>query len=196
MWYTNNMKRIIFIIVFVLVALNSVWAQLLPDDPELSLETKPLPPYSVKKVFVNEKFTPFEFIDLNGKKWTNRGEMKRSLLILTGKWALRHDIKKWANHLAYKYANFCDIIWVFNPDGTEFANHRQRFADAMKHFNMAVAVVNDEHAIIGRSLKIEYDIPTIIGITRHNTLAFVYESPMNKTAIDKVEMLMFSRMFR
>ena len=189
------MKKLLLLIAYLLAA-GTAQAQFVADDPELDFSQKSLPPYSIRKININDDFTTFDFIDLKGKRWTNRGELTRPIIILTGKWALRHDIKKWAHHLAYKYTNFCDVIWAFNPDGTSFANHRQKFEDAMKNFGIAIPVVNDEHAIIGRSLKIEYDIPTIIGITRRNTLGFVYESPLNKVAVDKVESLLFTRLFR
>ena len=57
-------------------------------------------------------------------------------------------------------------------------------------------VVIDSHAIIGRSLKIEYDIPTIIGLTRNNTLGFVFESPLNNYAKDRLAKLMFTKLYK
>ncbi|MBR4330998.1 MAG: hypothetical protein IKP71_14250 [Candidatus Riflebacteria bacterium] len=183
------------LLVFFLTS-NICCAQFVDDDPELDIDKKPLPPYSIRKVKTYEDFTNFEFHDLNGRTWTNRNGLERPMLILTGKWALRHDIKKWAHYLAFKYNNFCDIIWVFNPDSTEFANHRERNEKALKDIAIAVPVVIDNHAIIGRSLKIEYDIPTIIGLTRKNTLGFVFESPLNNYAKDRLEKLMFTKLYK
>ncbi len=171
------------------------FAQSAENIPDFDIDKKRLPPYSIRKVKPYEYFTSFEFRDLNGKTWTNRNGLNRPLLILTGKWALRHDIRKWAHYLALKYSNFCDIIWAFNPDSTEYANHRKKNEDALRNFSIAVPVVIDNHAIIGRSLKIEYDIPTIIGLTNNNTLGFVYESPLNNFAKDKLELLMFTKLF-
>lgn len=189
-----NNKLIILIIFFNIFSIS--YAQFVDDDPELDLNKNPLPPYSIRKIKTYEDFTHFEFQDLNGRTWSNRNGLERPMLILTGKWALRHDIKKWAHYLAFKYNNFCDIIWVFNPDSTEFANHRERNEKALKDIAIAVPVVIDNHAIIGRSLKIEYDIPTIIGLTRKNTLGFVFESPLNNYAKDRLEKLMFTKLFK
>ena len=191
----RNNKLILLTALFCIFTSLS-FAQFLEDDPELSIEKKPLPPYSIRKVKPYEEFTHFDFTDLNGRTWTNRNGLNRPMLILTGKWALRHDIKIWAKYLAYKYNNFCDIIWVFNPDSTEFANHKERNEKALKDIYIPVPVVIDSHAIIGRSLKIEYDIPTIIGLTRKNTLGFVFESPLNNYAKDKLEKLMFNKLFK
>lgn len=171
------------------------FCQNIDDVPEFELKNKSLPPYSIRKRKTAEEFTTFEFKDLKGKTWTNRNGLNRPLLILTGKWALRHDIKKWASYLSLKYNNFCDIIWVFNPDSTKFANHREKNEKVLNDFNIAVPVVIDNHALIGRSLKIEYDIPTIIGLTRSNRLGFVYESPLNNVAIEKIEKLIFIKLF-
>ncbi len=183
------------IIVLLLLLPQICFAQFLDDDPEFDVK-KPLPPYSIRKVKTYEEFTTFEFRDLNGRLWTNRYGLDKPLLILTGKWALRHDIKKWAHYLAVKYHNFCDIIWVFNPDSTEYANHRKKNEDALNSFSIAVPVVIDSHALIGRSLKLEYDIPTIIGITKKNTLGFVYESPLNNVAIQRIQNLIFNKLLK
>lgn len=192
------MRKILIssIILAFFLAPNFCCAQFVDDDPDLDINKKPLPPYSLRKVRTYEDFNVFDFTDLNGRQWTNRYGLSRPLLILTGKWALRHDIKKWAHYLAHKYNNFCDIIWVFNPDSTEFADHRERNEKALREFSIAVPVVIDNHAIVGRSLKIEYDIPTIIGLTRQNTLGFVLESPLNNYAKDRLENLMLKKLYR
>ncbi len=187
-------KLSIILLLLMLSATNLCWGQFLDDDPELDIDKSPLPPYSIRKVKTYEDFTIFEFRDLNGRLWTNRNGLERPLVILTGKWGIRQDIKKWAHYLAYKYNNFCDIIWVFNPDSTEYANHKKKNEDLLNKFSIAVPVVIDSHALIGRSLKIEYDIPTIIGITKNNTLGFVYESPLNNAGKNRVDHLMFKKL--
>lgn len=192
----KSKKIILITLLFCSIFFNFCYAQFVDDDPELDLNKKSLPPYSIRKLRTYEDFTPFEFTDLNGRVWTNRKELDKPLLLLTGKWALRHDIRKWAHYLSMRYGSFCDIIWVFNPDSTKYANHKERNEKALRNYAIAVPVVIDSHAIIGRSLKIEYDIPTIIGITRRNTLVFVYESPLNKMAIDRIETLMFTKLFK
>ena len=189
-------KKLTLLTAILIICTSICSAQFVEDDPELDIDKKPLPPYSIRKVKTYEDFTHFDFIDLNGRTWSNRNGLERPLLILTGKWALRHDIKKWAHYLAYKYHNFCDIIWVFNPDSTEYANHRERNEKALKDISIAIPVVIDSHAIIGRSLKIEYDIPTIIGLTRRNTLGFVFESPLNNYAKDRLEKLILNKLFK
>ena len=189
------MNKYIALFLLLFLSSNVCHAQFLDDDPEFDVK-KPLPPYSIRKIKPNEEFTTFEFRDLNGRLWTNRHGLQKPLIILTGKWAIRYDVRKWAHYLALKYSYFCDIIWVFNPDSTEYANHRKKNEDALNNFNIAVPVVIDSHALIGRSLKIEYDIPTIIGITSKNTLGFVYESPLNNIALARIENLIFTKLLK
>ncbi len=159
-------------------------------------EEKPFPPLYVRKVPIGELFTPFEIADLDGKVWTNRPYLKKAVIFITGSWALRHDLRKWAEHISMRYLLAADIIWIFNPCGTEFADHRQRIADAFKDFKTAVPVAVDEHSLIGRSLKIDYDIPTIIGINRLNRLAFCYESPFNQAGQNKLYALVRTRLLK
>ena len=98
------MRKIILssIILALFLSTNLCYAQFAEDSPELDIDRKPLPPYSLRKVRTYEDFNVFDFTDLNGRQWTNRNGLNRPLLILTGKWALRHDIKKWAHYLALK----------------------------------------------------------------------------------------------
>ncbi|MDD3146466.1 MAG: hypothetical protein PHD82_04110 [Candidatus Riflebacteria bacterium] len=162
----------------------------------LEVEEKPFPPFYVRKVPIGEAFTPFEFVDLDGRTWSNRPYLPKAMLILTGSWALRHDLRKWAEHASMRYLLAADIIWVYNPCNTEFADHRKRIEDHFKDFKTAVPVVIDEHSIIGRSLKIDYDIPTIIGIDRFNRLAFCHESPFNKAGQEKLYALVRTRLLK
>ena len=155
----------------------------------LEANDKPFPPFYVRKIAPGDQFTPFELVDLNGKTWTNRTYMSKPLLLITGKWALRHDLRKWAEHLNMNYTMQVDIVWVFNPGSTCFADRRKRSEEAFTTFNPKVPTVIDAHSLIGRSLKIEYDIPTIIGIDKFNRYKFCHESPLNKPGSAKLDAL-------
>ena len=193
-----NSRKICVVALLILFSALSLHSQTLEQELEnLDITRKHLPPYSIRKISIGERFTPFELTDLSGRVWTNRTDLERPLLIITGKWALRHDIKKWARYLSYRYVYYCDVLWVFNPDGTNFANHLEKTEKALGDVNgLAVPVAIDTHAIIGRTLKLEYDIPTIIGISKNNRLAFVYESPLNKVAEQQLEAMIFRRLLR
>lgn len=181
------MKRIILATTMLLMfGLTGAMAQ--------STKEKPFPPFYVRKVPIGAPFTPFEIIDIEGRTWTNRPYPNKAMLIITGSWALRHDLRKWADHISMRYLFVADVLWVFNPGSTEFADHRQRIEDLFKDYKTAVPVAIDEHSLIGRSLSIEYDIPTIVGIDRFNRLAFVHESPFNKPGQDKLYALIRSRL--
>jgi len=184
----GRMKKLLLLLLLVIAAGNGAAA--------LETEEKPFPPLYVRKVSVGDVFTPFEFVDLDGKTWTNRPHIRKAMLILTGSWALRHDLRKWAEHISLRYLFAVDTIWVYNPGGTEFADHRQRIEDKFKDFKTAVPVVIDVHSLIGRSLRLDYDIPTIIGIDRFNRLAFCHESPFNRMGQDKLYALIRTRLLR
>jgi len=162
----------------------------------LDVEEKPFPPFYIRKVAVGGEFTPFELVDLDGKTWTNRPYLQRAIIFITGSWALRHDLRKWAAHISMRYLLTADTIWVFNPSGTEFADHRKRIQEKFCEFSTPVPVVIDEHSLIGRSLRIDYDIPTIIGIDRFNRLAFCYESPFNTIGQEKLFALIRTRLLK
>ncbi len=150
------------------------------NKPTVQAAEKSFPPFYVKKLAPGDQFTPFEIIDLEGKTWTNKGYLTRPMLLITGKWELRHDLRKWAEHLSLNYILQADILWVFNPNAGWFEDRRKRSEDAFKEFSPKIPTLIDSHSLVGRSLKIEYDIPTIIGIDHHNRYQFCLESPFNK----------------
>ncbi|PKL43438.1 MAG: hypothetical protein CVV41_10290 [Candidatus Riflebacteria bacterium HGW-Riflebacteria-1] len=153
------------------------------------------PPFYVRKVAPGDQFTPFSLVDLNGKTWSNRDYLTRPLLLITGKWELRHDLRKWAEHLNLNYIQQADILWVFNPSNNSwFTDRLKRSQEAFTIFNPKVPTVIDSHSMIGRSLKIEYDIPTIIGIDRQNRFQFTLESPFNKPGSDKLAALVRTKL--
>ena len=142
---------------------------------------KEFPPFYIEKIELGDKFVSFNFEDLDGNNWSNKYYLSRPIVFITGNWALRHDLRKWANYLNIKQGLNIDIIWLFNPVSTEFADRNNKSRTVFNKFKPPVPVVTDNHSLIGRSLKINYQIPTLIGLTKNNRLAFVYASPCNQS---------------
>ena len=146
------------------------------------------PPFHIKKISPEEQTVKFWFKDTENNLWDSQANTKPWLLI-TGRWQLRHDLKKWAQFLNENYGIKFNIIWIFNPSGTKFSEHREKAINAFEKFGSPIPVAIDNHSFIGRSLKVEYDIPTIIGINKKNLLKFVFEGPTNKANQKKLEIL-------
>lgn len=159
-----------------------------------ALENDVFPPFYIRKVNMGDQFVPFNLVDLDGKTWSNKTYMRKPLLIITGSWPLRHDLRKWANFLSMQYLTTTDVLWVFNPGGTLFADHRRSAEQAFTEFKTSVPVAIDVHSYIGRSLKIDYDIPTIIGIDRLNRFRFCMASPFNKPGAEELKALIKNRL--
>lgn len=152
------------------------------------------PPFYIRKVHLGDQFTPFELTDLDGKTWSNRSYMRKPVILITGSWKLRHDLRKWADFLNMNYLLKAEILWVFNPCSTMFADHRKRSEEAFGNFKTSIPVAVDSHSYIGRSLKIDYDIPTIIGIDRNNRYMFSLATPFNKAGREVLENLIKTRL--
>lgn len=180
----NSLKisKIIFLIAMFLMA-NLALAQ-----------KKDFPPWYIYKIAPGDQIVPFELSDLEGRIWTNRYFMSRPLIFITGSWKLRHDVRKWANLLSLKYNPVADVVWLYNPVSTEFADHYDRAVAAFTRISPPIPTVIDRHSLIGRSLKIDYRIPTIIGITRNNRLAFSFASPLNRQGEEELISLINTRL--
>jgi hypothetical protein len=137
------------------------------------------PPFYIKKVSPSEKFVGFKLIDTDGTTWQNSIYNSQPFIFITGKWEIRHDLRKWANLLNTEFGGKVNVLWVLNPSGTRFSNHIKKSLAVIQDYKPPIPVIIDSHSYIGRSLKIDYDIPTIIGITRNNLLGFVYQAPLN-----------------
>jgi len=162
---------------------------------DLSLaDDKAFPPFYIRKINMGDQFTPFELVDLDGKTWSNKTYLRKPVIIITGSWKLRHDLRKWADFLSLNYLLKAEILWVFNPCSTIFADHRKRSEEAFGNFKTSVPVTVDAHSFIGRSLKIDYDIPTIIGIDRNNRYMFSLSTPFNKAGREVIENLIRTRL--
>jgi hypothetical protein len=152
------------------------------------------PPFHIDKIELGEKFINFTFVDLEGQSWSNRYFITRPIVFITGNWPLRHDLRKWANYLNVNHALNIDILWVFNPNSTSFVDRSNKTRAAFDKFKPPVPVIIDRHSIIGRSLKIDYRIPTLIGLTKNNSLAFVYASPCNPKGKKMIDSLIKQRL--
>jgi hypothetical protein len=160
----------------------------------LFAEKNEFPPFHIDKISPGDKLVLFEFNDLEGQTWTNKTPLFRPIIFITGNWQLRHDLKKWGNYLSLRYNPVVDIIWLFNPNGTEFSEHKSEVEKNFNNFVSPVPIVIDDHSLIGRSLRIDYRIPSIIGITNSNRLAFVYHSPLNTIAREEINSLIFTKL--
>ncbi len=178
-------KRISMLVTMLLILLNS---------SAIAAEEKSFPPLYIYKIAPGDQMTSFDLVDLDGKTWSNRQYLPRPMIFITGSWKLRHDVRKWADFLSLRFNPVADVIWLFNPAGTEFADHHQRIVAAFSRISPPIATVIDHHSLIGRSLRIDYRIPTIIGLTRGNRLAFTFASPINNKGIEELVTLINTRL--
>lgn len=154
------------------------------------------PPFYIKKVPLGCKMTPFTLEAISGEIFCNRSFISQPYLFITGSYRLRHDVRKWANHINMHYALYTEIAWIFNPARSKFTDKKNKTINAMNRIRMPLPVIIDSHSIIGRSLKIDYQIPSIIGISTDNRLMFVLESPANKAGKKKLHNLIKSRLLK
>ncbi len=185
------MKRpnliLIVLTIILIVPIQSRWALYSATEKES------FPPFYIKKVSPSEKFVAFKLTDTEGKTWENNIYNPIPYIFITGKWGIRHDLKKWAIFLNSEFGTRANVLWVFNPSGTEFSNQYKKNLDLITEYQPPIPVIIDSHSYVGRSLKIDYDIPTIVGITRNNLLSFIYRSPLNEKSKSEIKNLIYSK---
>jgi len=124
------------------------------------------PPTYIYKIAPGEPFFQFQFEDLDGKNWSIDDFRGKPIILLTGHRDARYDIREWANALKAAFADSGKIhlLWVVNPSRFRWDSLHKNVVDYWKKFDPPVSLVLDWHSLLGRSLRIVYPTPNIIGI--------------------------------
>ena len=150
-----------------------------------ALEIDEFPPVYIRKIPPGQPFFSFRLTDLDNNLWNLPDLRGKPVVIITGHQELRYDLQEWATELKHRFADNQQIhlLWVVN-----LCRHRltDRLAPARKEwqdFGPLIPCALDPHSQVSRGLRIEYDIPSIIGIDKDGYLAFHDMYPCNKASL-------------
>ena len=156
----NNFSRIKSVFLFFFSLCSLVYAE--------------FPPTYIYKLAPGEVFFKFDFEDLAGKRWTSQNLRGKPIVILTGHRYLRYDIREWARALKKDFSDKekITLLWVANPSRLRWETLHENVIAEWKDFDAPIPLIPDWHSQIGRSLKIFYNSPNIIGIDSTGKLIF------------------------
>jgi hypothetical protein len=119
-------------------------------------------------------FTYFDLEDVNRQRWVSTYLQGKPLIILTGHRHQKYEILKWAETLKRDFwlPGAIHLLWVVNTSKFPWSTSRRTVTDQWRHFGPPIPLLLDWHGVVGRSLRVNYQLPNIIGIDAGGRLAF------------------------
>ncbi len=124
------------------------------------------------KVPVGTPFTYFDIDDLYNQRWVSTYLRGRPVIILTAHRYQRYEVQKWAEAFRQEYMipQKAYVLWVVNLRKVPWNASRQTVYDQWRWFNPSVPLLLDWDGVIGRSLRINYNVPNIIVLDSYGRL--------------------------
>lgn len=142
------------------------------------------PPFFIRKTDQGSPFFNFNLVDIEEGKWKLSDMAGKPVIMITGGIDLRYDLRQWALDLKRKFADpgLVHLLWIVNLGRSSLTEHYAKAVKVWKNFRPPIPVVIDTHSQVGRSLRIDYDIPNIICIDAEGKLRFHEMRPWNKSS--------------
>lgn len=129
--------------------------------------------YRYTKVSPGMPFVYFDIEDIFHQRWVSTYLRGKPIIILTGHRYQRYELLKWAETFRQEYGlpGHVHLLWAVNLRKFPWSTSRGTVIKQWRDFNAPIPVLMDWDGIIGKSLKINYNIPNIIVIDAFGRLA-------------------------
>lgn len=126
----------------------------------------------VAKVNIGAPFTYFDLSDIYHQRWVSTYLRGKPTIILTGHRYQRYEILKWAEAFRMEYQNTgkAHVLWVVNLRKCPWNTSRETVYNQWRTFNSSVPVLLDWDGVVGKSLRVNYNVPNIIVLDAYGRL--------------------------
>ncbi len=126
-----------------------------------------------KKTFIGQPFKYFDIPDIYNQRWISTYLRGKPVIMVTGHRYQKYEIAKWAEALRQDFAlnNSAHVLWVVNARKFPWNTSRRAVINQWKDFNTTIPILMDWNGVIGRSLRVNYNIPNIIVLDAYGRLA-------------------------
>lgn len=143
------------------------------------------------KTAIGSPFTYFELEDIYNQKWISTYLRGKPIILLTAHRYQRYELLKWAESFREEYMKTgkAYVLWIVNMRKCSWNTSQATVYNQWRWFNAPVPVLLDWEGIIGKSLRINYNVPNIILIDSYGRLVMhemhtynpsVYKAVSNK----------------
>lgn len=128
--------------------------------------------YYSSKVPLGAPFVYFDLDDIYNQRWVSTYLRGKPIIILTGHRYQRYEILKWAESFRQEYMipGRAYVLWVVNLRKMNWNTSRQTIYDQWRWFNPSVPLLLDWDGVIGKGLRVNYNVPNIIVIDSYGRL--------------------------
>ncbi|MBU1106880.1 MAG: hypothetical protein KKB51_09460 [Candidatus Riflebacteria bacterium] len=129
--------------------------------------------YAYYKVQVGAPFTHFDIEDIYHQRWVSTYLRGKPIIILTGHRYQRYEMLKWAETFRREFGlpGLAHLLWVVNLRSFPWSTSRGTVISQWRDFNAPIPVLMDWQGMVGKSLKVNYNVPNIIIIDAFGRLA-------------------------
>jgi hypothetical protein len=129
--------------------------------------------YRYTKISPGMPFVHFDIEDIYHQRWVSTYLRGKPIIMLTGHRYQRYEILKWAETFRQEFGlpGHVHLLWVVNLRKFPWSTSRGTVIKQWRDFNAPIPVLMDWDGIVGKSLKINYNIPNIIVIDAFGRLA-------------------------
>jgi len=139
-----------------------------------SLTAKAHNEYEQFKLVTGVPFAYFDIEDIYHQRWISTYLRGRPVIILTGHRYQRYEILKWAEALKREFGlpGMVHLLWDVNTSKFPWSTSRTTLINQWRSFSPPIPLLLDWHGTIGKALRINYNVPNIIGLDVDGRLAF------------------------
>lgn len=129
--------------------------------------------YRYSKTAPGLPFPHFDIEDIYHQRWVSTYLRGKPIIILTGHRYQRYEILKWAETFRMEFGlpGHVHLLWVVNLRKFPWSTSRGTVIKQWRDFNPPIPLLMDWDGIVGKSLKVNYNIPNIIVVDAFGRLA-------------------------
>jgi len=129
--------------------------------------------YVYHKVDIGAPFTHFDIEDIYQQRWVSTYLRGKPIIILTAHRYQRYEVLKWAETFRREFGlpGHVHLLWVANLRKFPWSTSRGTVTRQWRDFNAPIPVLLDWEGVVGKSLRINYNVPNIILIDAFGRLA-------------------------
>lgn len=129
--------------------------------------------YVYNKVQVGAPFVHFDIEDVYHQRWVSTYLRGKPIIILAGHRYQRYEILKWAETFRQEFGlpGYVHLLWAVNLRKFPWSTSRVTVIQQWRDFNPTIPLLMDWDGVIGRGLRINYNVPNIIVIDAFGRLA-------------------------
>ncbi len=129
--------------------------------------------YRYYKVQIGTPFVHYDIEDIFHQRWVSTYLRGKPVIMLTGHRYHRYEILKWAETFRQEYGlpGHVHLLWVVNLRKFPWSTSRGTVIKQWRDFNAPIPVLMDWDGVVGKALKINYNVPNIIVIDAFGRLA-------------------------